>query len=218
MTQTRMRIAAYDFASADGLRLETGGYYFLFANAGNIDIIDETGSQVLAEGEGRFLASGVTVRGGGWLFTLTPADGPGLPASIAGMELASTITLDADQSYIFRADAVTSQPGAQTPRHGHRGPGIRRLLTGLLLAEVGDGTKRIRAGDAWFESGEEWVVGSNISEGANTFIRVMVLPAELKGGQSSFVAASPEEAAKPRAAQYHLFGEVDVLLEQRGNN
>ncbi|WP_204323924.1 hypothetical protein, partial [Stenotrophomonas maltophilia] len=75
---------------------------------------------------------------------------------------------------ILRADRVESKAGAQTPAHRHRGPGIRRLEHGLLRAEVGDALDRIGAGGAWFESGHETVVGTNISGGTNIFVRVML--------------------------------------------
>lgn len=108
---------------------------------------------------------------------------------------------------MIRADRVESPSGAQTPAHRHRGPGIRRLERGQLLAQVGDRIDRIEAGQAWFESGQETVVGLNISGGGNAFIRVMLLPSDLAGGRSSFIAATSEDAAKPRAANVRLFGE-----------
>ena len=98
---------------------------------------------------------------------------------------------------VCRADRVESQPGAQTPAHRHRGPGIRRLASGLLCAEVGDHLDRIGAGGAWFETGHETVVGTNVSGGVNVFVRVMLLPTELAGGKSSFIAATPAWAVRP---------------------
>lgn len=205
-----IRLAAYDFASPGGFAPDSGGLYFAFASGGDLALMGSGAADIVAEGGGRFLPPDAVLRGSGWLFGITPAGAALLPSSVAAIELTATIALEAGAGHILRADAVTSPSGAATPRHGHRGPGIRRLLKGLLLAEVGAYSKRIRAGDAWFESGDEWVVGTNISDADNIFIRVMVLPQELKGGKSSFVPASPEEGRKVRAVRYHLFGEIDL--------
>jgi hypothetical protein len=85
------------------------------------------------------------------------------------------------------------------------------LREGRLLATIGDTMERLETGRAWFENGRDWVIGRNIHSGENVFIRVMLLPAELKGGTSSPVPASPEEAARPRSARYRIFGEVDLV-------
>jgi hypothetical protein len=85
------------------------------------------------------------------------------------------------------------------------------LREGRLLATIGDTVERLETGRAWFENGRDWVIGRNIHSGENVFIRVMLLPAELRGGTSSFVPASPEEAARPRSARYRIFGEVDLV-------
>ena len=87
------------------------------------------------------------------------------------------------------------RPGARTPLHGHRGPGIRRLVKGRIRATIGDNLERIEAGQAWFETGRDWVVGESSSAGEIVFVRVMVLPAELEGGQSSFVPAPKMSSA-----------------------
>ena len=85
---------------------------------------------------------------------------------------------------------------------------MRRLIKGRLLAEIGDNFERIDAGHAWFETGLDPVIGTNIHTGNSAFVRVMVLPIELEGGKSSFVPTTPEDAAKPRSVTNRLFGEV----------
>jgi hypothetical protein len=95
---------------------------------------------------------------------------------------------------------IESPAGSVTPRHFHRGPGIRRLLYGRILGEIDPG-------NAWFESGTDPVIGSNIHEGNSAFVRVMVLPPELQGGLTSFVAT---EAQKPRGVQNQVFAEIIV--------
>jgi hypothetical protein len=88
--------------------------------------------------------------------------------------------------------------------------GIRRLLSGRLLAETGDDLERIEPGQPWFETGKDPIVGMNISGGNSAFVRVMVLPIDLKGGKTSFVATTGEEAAKPRHVASRLFGETVI--------
>ena len=92
---------------------------------------------------------------------------------------------------------------------------MRRLVRGRILAEIGDEIDRIQQGQAWFETGRDWVVGTNVHDGNSVFVRLMILPGELKGGKSSFIPASAGEAAKPRAVSYRLFGET-VLDGQSG--
>jgi quercetin dioxygenase-like cupin family protein len=117
---------------------------------------------------------------------------------------------DPNAPMVLRADRVDFPPDAVTPRHGHAGPGIRRLLAGRLFAEIGETHRRIDAGEAWFESGLEPVVGHNIAP-ASAFVRCLVLDPDLLG-RPTFRAASPEDAAKPRAVGYRQFFDTIVTL------
>ena len=118
---------------------------------------------------------------------------------------------DPDAPVLLRADRVDFPPDAVTPRHGHAGPGIRRLLAGRLFAEIGDTHRRIDAGEAWFESGLEPVVGRNIAP-ASAFVRCMVLDPDLLG-RPTFRPSSAEDAAKPRAVGYRQFFDTIVTLQ-----
>ncbi len=165
----------------------------------------------LAAGEGIFLerSSGLTGSGMAWLFEAATADHPLVDHPAVSVVLSRRTELE-PQSLIVRAERIESQARAVTPRHRHRGPGIRRLLRGLLLAEVGNEIERVSPGMAWFESGDEIVVGRNISDGINAFVRVMLLPGDLLGGKTSFIPATHEDALKPRAVSLHLFGELPI--------
>lgn len=121
-----------------------------------------------------------------------------------------TLSRDPDARLLLRADRVDFPAGAVTPRHGHAGPGIRRLLSGRLFAEIGPIHQRIDAGAAWFESGAEPVVGHNLAP-ASAFLRCMVLDPDLLGCPT-FRPASPEDAAKPRAVTYRLFLDTIITL------
>ncbi|TCR66406.1 hypothetical protein [Bosea sp. BK604] len=204
MSAQRWRLTVYDLAPTGHYIVPTGGHAFVYAADGDTTV---TGTS-LAQDAGSFATAGDTVSASAiaWIYELVP--GASLPPRQDGLSpvLSRAVSLP-EGAHLLRADRVESAAGAQTPAHRHQGPGIRRLRRGLLLAEVGDHLDRIEAGQAWFESGHETVVGTNISGATNAFVRVMLLPVALAGGKSSFIPANPQEAAKPRAANLTLFGE-----------
>lgn len=204
MTAQDWRMTVYDLAATAGYAVPSGGHAFVYAAEGEAAVAGPR----FARDDGGFATAGnrVSTSGTAWIYEVAPGDGRPRPQDGLSPVLSRAVSLP-DGAWMLRADRVASKAGAQTPAHRHQGPGIRRLLHGLLLAEVGDQLDRIEAGQAWFESGHETVVGTNISVGTNMFVRVMLLPVALAGGKSSFIPASPEEAAKPRAADLTLFGE-----------
>ena len=121
-----------------------------------------------------------------------------------------TLPRDLDAPLLLRADRVHFPPGAVTPRHVHAGPGIRRLISGRLFAEIGGTHRRIDAGEAWFESGEEPVVGRNLAP-ASAFVRCMALDPGLLG-RPTFRAATPEDAALPRPVCYRPILDAIVTM------
>jgi quercetin dioxygenase-like cupin family protein len=121
--------------------------------------------------------------------------------------------LDEAGSYLMRADRVEFELGGVALPHGHRGGGIRCLLAGELEVTVGDGTPRVmRVGDAWFESGREPVLARASSAVATSFIRVSVLPRELRG-KTSIVYVDPADAgrAKPRTYTVYVDEPVEIV-------
>jgi len=204
MTGANWRMTVYDLAAGAHCTVAPGGNAFIYAAASGAVVSGknvEPGQGAFAKGGAAVSASGLT-----WIFEIAPG---ALPARRdEGLSpVLSRLVPSPDSHCMIRADRVEAPAGAETPAHHHRGPGIRRLESGLLLAEVGDHLDRIEAGQAWFESGCETVVGLNISGGVNAFIRVMLLPMALAGGKSSFVPATPDEAAKPRIVTLTIFGE-----------
>ncbi|MGN6770728.1 MAG: hypothetical protein ACTHJQ_12920 [Rhizobiaceae bacterium] len=207
-----LRLSVYDLTPGPTpIPVRAGGIRFIFATSGEL-LITQSGRQTqLAADDGCFVDGPFEATGTGWLFECVPLDQPLLADVGMHIVLSHGIKPDFSGPYFLRADSVASDPGAETPLHGHRGPGIRRLREGRLLATIGDTVERLETGRAWFENGRDWVVGRNIHSGENIFIRVMLLPAELKGDISSFVPASPEEAKRPRLARYRIFGEQDLV-------
>jgi hypothetical protein len=208
VTSLALRLSVYDIASGPApLAIPAGGTRFAFASPAALQISRAHQQTRLAADDGCFIEGAFEVTGAGWLFECAAAEQPLLSNAAAQIVLSQRIEVDFAGPYLLRADRVASDPGAETPMHGHRGPGIRRLLTGRILATIGDTTERLETGRAWLETGRDWVVGRNVHAGENIFIRVMLLPAELQGGLSSFVPASPEEATRPRSVSYRIFGE-----------
>jgi hypothetical protein len=99
---------------------------------------------------------------------------------------ASRLDLDLEVHSVLRVDHIRLGAGMVTPRHRHAGPGIRFLVAGGLDAMVGARRYPVRAGEAWLETVEDDVIGRAGPAGA-AFLRFVLLPAALAGGQSSFI-------------------------------
>jgi quercetin dioxygenase-like cupin family protein len=124
--------------------------------------------------------------------------------------LARLLPRDPEAPLVLRADRVDFPAGGVTPRHGHAGPGIRRLLHGRLSAEIGAEAFRIDPGRAWFEAGPDPVVGRNLAP-ASAFVRGMALDVTLHG-QPTYRPWDATEAAKPRGVAPRLFFDEIVTL------
>ena len=59
------------------------------------------------------------------------------PADQARCILAHDLDLEPAEHVVLRADRVEFPAGMETPRHGHKASGIRRLFRGRLVAEIG---------------------------------------------------------------------------------
>lgn len=128
--------------------------------------------------------------------------------------LAMVLDRDPAAPILLRADRIDFPAGAVTPRHGHAGPGIRRLVQGRLFAELGNERRRIEPGGAWFESGEEPVVGRNLAP-ASAFVRGMALEPALLG-RPTFRPWTDHDAALPRGVSPRLFLDEVVTLPRAG--
>ncbi|WP_372622809.1 hypothetical protein [Falsiroseomonas sp.] len=146
-----------------------------------------------------------------WRFDVSDVPTLAAPEEYARLILAHPLQRDAAAPFVLRMDRVDFPPEGATPKHGHAGPGIRRLLGGRLLAEVGEAAHRIDAGDAWFETGFDPVIGRALLPGS-AFIRCMVLDAELHG-RPTFRAWDAEEAAKPRSTAARQFFDTLTALQ-----
>jgi quercetin dioxygenase-like cupin family protein len=122
------------------------------------------------------------------------------------------MALDSHGSWLLRCDRVDFERGGIALPHRHRGGGIRCLLRGRLDVTVGEGTVRaLRPWDAWFESGREPVLAVSAKDEDTSFIRVSVLPAEIRG-KSSMLYVDPADAARSKPRTYTVYVDEPIAL------
>ena len=185
----------------------------IFVRAGRFTLQTAEGVSELAATDCALFTGAIRIDGEGELWTFELAAEPVSAmdaASQARCVMAHEVDLDPAQPMVLRADRVEFGPGMETPRHGHKAAGIRRLYQGRLVAEIGPELRRIDAGTAWFETGHDPVIGRNIAP-ASAFVRALVLPLELLG-QPTFIAWNEVEAAKPRGTRRTEYFDAVVRL------
>ena len=134
-----------------------------------------------------------------------------LGAGVTGSPmLAHAVELNDPGGYLMRCDRVDFPPGGVAWTHVHRGPGIRCLLAGSVRVEVNGQVHDVEPGGAWFEAGPDPVLAIASKTVPTAFMRVMILPRELRG-KSSIRYVRPEDADKPRLQTYRVF--VDEFIE-----
>ena len=165
------------------------------------------GGQALTADTALFTEDATTVTGTGtlWRFEVVhrAPDWQLPPEDRARVLLARPLLRDPSLPFVLRLDRVNFTPDVETPRHGHFGQGIRRLIDGRLLLTIGDRVERRQRDEAWFETGEEPVAARGLLPGT-AFIRALVMDATMQG-QSSFRAWTPEDATRPRGVTYRLY-------------
>jgi len=124
--------------------------------------------------------------------------------------LAHAVDLGDPGGYLMRCDRVDFPPGGIAYTHVHRGPGIRCLLTGAIRVEVNGRSHAIEPSGAWFEAGPEPVLAVASQTAPTAFVRVMILPRELRG-RSSIRYVKSEDADRPKLQTYRIF--VDEFIE-----
>lgn len=149
-----------------------------------------------------------------WELLRTPESNDGLArgGSVASTrELFHEVTLDPQGKYLMRCDRVDFPLGGVAYTHTHRGPGIRCLLRGEFTVEVEGKKTLIRPGEAWFERGPDPVYAAASHAERTSFVRVMILPAELKG-KSSIRYVNLEDRDKPKTQQYTVFSDEFIEI------
>lgn len=136
---------------------------------------------------------------------------PEWPGVASRVLLEHPIALDPAAAYLVRCDRVEFAPGGEALPHGHKGGGIRYLLAGTLEVRIDGHPGRVmKPGDAWFESGLEPVQAIASKDEPTSFVRVAILPREIRG-QSSIVYVDPAHASvKPRT--YRVYVDEAITL------
>ena len=131
-----------------------------------------------------------------------PVDGPGSAAKVL---LEHPIDLDPRAEYLMRADRVDFAPGGVALPHRHRGGGVRCLIAGALDVTVGEApARRVMPGGAWFESGREPVFAVSSKDEPTSFVRVAILPREIRG-RTSIMYVDPNDAERGRPRTYTVY-------------
>jgi quercetin dioxygenase-like cupin family protein len=120
-------------------------------------------------------------------------------------KLSAPVELEpSDGDRLIRLDRVSFPPGGVAYLHVHRGPGIRVLLEGEIRIDTDGTSTGYGPLEAWFESGPVPVFAAASETAPTSFVRCMVLPAELQG-QRSITYVRDEDADKPKLQQYRVF-------------
>lgn len=149
-----------------------------------------------------------------WRFELAPVAAPlvafSRPSGSTSEKLVQRLKWPVADQILMRNDSVAFPPGGCAYLHTHQGPGIRCLIEGGIRIDTAGHSTSYGPGGAWFESGPEPVFAQAAIDRPSRFIRVMVLPARLKG-QSSIAYVNPEDRDKPKSQSYK--GYVDQPIE-----
>lgn len=187
----------------------------LYLAAGDIHVEGDGGEAApLESGHARFAAkpsAAVAGPSGARLLRFELVRQPPPPAG-GRVLLEHPMALDPHGSWLLRCDRVDFDRGGIALPHRHRGGGIRCLLRGRLDVTVGEGTARaMRPWDAWFESGREPVLAVSAKDEDTSFIRVSVLPADIRG-QSSIMYVDPADAGRSKPRTYTVYVDEPIAL------
>ncbi len=189
----------------------------IYVRSGALRLTAASGTRLMPIESATLVEEAIALSGDGdaWTFELSARSTAAMSAADqARTVLAGDIDLEPAQPVLFRADRVQFAPRGVTPRHGHRGAGIRRLIYGRLAAQIGHEVIRIDAGDAWFESGADPVIGRNLAP-SSAFVRAMALTPDLKG-KPTFMPWTPEDGAMPRGVAPRQYFDEIVNLPMPG--
>ena len=118
--------------------------------------------------------------------------------------------MEPGDGWLMRCDSVALPPEGCAYRHVHQGPGIRCLLEGAIRVETGGGAHDYVPGEPWFEDGVTPVFAQAGPEAAMRFIRVMILPRDLKG-ERSIRYVDDADRDKPKRQTYKIY--VDQFVD-----
>ena len=186
----------------------------LYLAAGDLRIEGGAASSPLQSGRAQLAAragAGVAGASGARVLRFELVRQPPPPAG-GRVLLEHPMALDPRASWLVRCDRVDFDRGGIALPHRHCGGGIRCLLNGRLDVTVGQGMARaMRPWDAWFESGKEPVLAVSAEDEETSFIRVSVLPVEIRG-KSSMMYVDPGDAARSKPRTYTVYVDEPITL------
>ena len=145
-------------------RLDAGGSVSLpatnrivFVVEGEAEAQSDGSTERITPNEARHYSGGVSLQAGDggarlWRWGLTPSSEKG-GGSASQTKLRAAIAIDEDAEYLMRCDRVDFPLGGIAYTHTHQGPGIRCLYMGEFDVTVGEKTKHLHPGGAWFRGG-----------------------------------------------------------------
>jgi len=129
----------------------------------------------------------------------------------ASSALAVEVEPEAASGLLVRCDRVDFPPGGVAYRHDHPGPGIRRLLFGVLTIQSDDETHTYGAGDAWFEGAGYPVLATASESEPTAFVRVLLLP-PVWAGRRTIRYLDPADEERPKLQRATVFLEEPIEL------
>lgn len=184
----------------------------LYVRRGSVTVASAGRETRLAEGEAWHGAHPCQIlageAGGSVLrYELIPGATPleKLAGGATNVLLTHAIDLDPRAEYVMRADRVDFELGGVALPHRHRGGGIRCLIAGALEVTVGEApARKVTPGGAWFESGREPVLALASKDEPTSFVRVAILPREIRG-RTSIMYVDPKDAERGRPRTYTVY-------------
>ena len=128
---------------------------------------------------------GVGVAGGSLpsrVLSPVPAGALASPGTGSTLLLESLIVLRDASDYLLRCDQVDFPPGGEALLHTHQGAGTRCLLSGSIRIDTQGASHAYAPLQAWFEAGPDPVFTAADAHQASAFVRAMILPRSLLGG------------------------------------
>ena len=111
-------------------------------------------------------------------------DRKGGEAKIKVEEVVSGYLADLNGKYKLRVSEATYNPGGSISEHHHVGPGIRVIISGEWTRVQAGKTIIMKAGDAWFASGDVTGSSSNKGKVPLVLLNFEILPVDWKGGSA----------------------------------
>jgi quercetin dioxygenase-like cupin family protein len=161
----------------------------------------------IAEEEAEYSTGAITLTGPAHVLSFELVTVPSPDAKLT----ADVDTEPGDGDRLIRLDRVSFPPGGVAYLHVHKGPGIRVLLEGEIRIDTDGTSHRYGPLEAWFEAGPVPVFAAASEAVPTSFVRCMVLPADLQG-RRSITYVRDEDADKPKLQQYRVFVDAPLIL------